>query len=231
MGPFAQWSNTSPRPLLHALVVSRPLLHDKCPVPHPGVKQLDRISSIQLLMLPHLFPSGTGYLDKGFSSGEKWVQEARDTVRDCADQHVPWLEQALSFFEQFAETIRLKPEDQIAELDKKFEDEGADGVPVSDVQQLIDQTERKMKEIREQVPDELYVGFFLVECKEFKFQLQRKLDTMKKGYLTFLANKKLGILLRDATNAFDSIFTQLRQPVNNIAELTEQQEYIKGLEK
>ena len=33
-----------------------------------GIKMFEQVPSIQLLMLPHLFESGTGYLDKGIQN-------------------------------------------------------------------------------------------------------------------------------------------------------------------
>eukprot|EP00392_Amoebophrya_sp_AT5.2_P006221 g6231.t1 len=216
-----------------------------------GCKTLDGISSIQLLVLPHLFNAGEGFLKKGFVDTDtyktgfvlyknkfwivlitdlKWVTELRKSIRQCFDRHQPWLQETVDLFEGYLDTINLDPAKKIEELETKFKQEGSDSVPVAEIQKLVDLQRTKMKHINDSIPDEIYVGFVQIDCGEFKTQLNEKLEKLAKLYLKFLADVKLGILLDAATAQFADMFRKLREPVHNIAELVEQQEYIKTLD-
>ncbi|CAD7932621.1 unnamed protein product [Amoebophrya sp. A25] len=195
-----------------------------------GVKQLDDISSIQLLVLPHLFESGEGLLKKGFTANDSWVKKLRLQIKVCMEKHLPWLESTIGFFEAFMDTIEVSPEKKIEELETKFKTEGPDSIPVAEVQKLVDQQKTKQNHINESIPDHIVVGFFQIDCVDFKKQLCDKLERLSRLYLKFLADVKLGILLQSATDQFGDMFKKLREPVHNIAELCEQQDYIGGLE-
>ncbi len=79
-----------------------------------GITRLDDISSIQLLMLPHLFPAGTGFLNKGFKSSDSWCRRLKDKIMNQAGRHLPWLQRTLELFEQFSDTINLNPEEKLS---------------------------------------------------------------------------------------------------------------------
>jgi len=195
-----------------------------------GISKLDDISSIQLLMLPHLFGQGQGFLDKGFKKDDAWVNKLRASVKCAMEQHLPWLAKVLEYFSPYEETIALDPYAKVGELETKFVDDGPDSVEVKDIQKLVEEQRSKMEKIKTEIPDVVNVGFVQVKCAAFKAQLVDKLERMAQLYLGFLANKKLGHVLSDCTESFSGMFTELKKPVMNIQELVDKEDYMKSLE-
>jgi hypothetical protein len=53
---------------------------------------------------------------------------------------------------------------------------------------------------------------------------------MAKKYLDFIAQEKLDSIMTSCIDSFDSMFTNLRQPVGTIQEVCDMQDYMKSVE-
>eukprot|EP00929_Paragymnodinium_shiwhaense_P038462 TRINITY_DN20312_c0_g2_i4.p1 TRINITY_DN20312_c0_g2~~TRINITY_DN20312_c0_g2_i4.p1 ORF type:complete len:4213 (-),score=1296.02 TRINITY_DN20312_c0_g2_i4:279-12917(-) len=188
-----------------------------------GITAFQDVHSVESVLLPHLIRDD--HLDPNFRPSDKWVVDLRQQVADACDKHLPWLDQVLVLLDSYKDVVQLDPQ---ASVDKM---KAGDPTPANEVKRLIEDRQKRAKEIMEGIPDEkepLPIGFYKLDTSSFRSPMVEKLELSVELMLKMLADQ-LDVDVRSATESFGDMFNQLKTEVSDIEGVSDMREYLKSI--
>jgi len=157
---------------------------------------------------------------KRYPEENKWVWDLYHQFKDLLNLAVNPLKEFTKLFDKHLELLKIKPEQYVNALENDENFQTAEAIRYE-----IEKYKRKDEQLREEIPEEVHVSMFQINCKELISFLSGKYQDLNKRLVDLIARK-----CKESTV---SIFQQLadiekecgKSPAN-IEELTELNEYI-----
>ncbi|CAE8610871.1 unnamed protein product [Polarella glacialis] len=187
-----------------------------------GIEVFRGVHSVESVLLPHLIRDD--HLDPNFTASDAWVEDLRQRLQVICDNHEPWLKQVLQSLERFRDIVLMDPKAAAEKL-------GSEPQPPAAVKQMIEERQKKIKEVMDAIPDEkelTTVGFFKVDTSGIRTFIIEKLELSVQLLLQVLADQLESDVLT-ATASFNGIFEKLKTEVSTIEECADMKDFLRSV--
>jgi len=135
----------------------------------------------------------------------KWIHDLNEKLKSALTEAIKPLSEYLQKFEKFKDVLLLKPEDYCQQLEM-----AENPKEPNEIQAEIFAFQRKEQELKNDIPLEIHVSCFKIQCTELYNYLIEKFQTLQKNLIQLIAKR-----CRESTtqifNSFETIKSKLKE--------------------
>ena len=184
-------------------------------------KTATHILTPQLPKSPPIIPD-PNEIPKRYPDENKWVWDLKEELKGIMEKAVEPLRHYTEQFDKYKELININPDEYINKLENEESSKSAEGL-----QSEIDKWAEAEARVKQEIPEEVVVSCFLIDCRELIRFLTGKYQDMNKRLLELMARKA-----RDKINTnrkkIQEILKRIRANPTNIEELTALNDFTKN---
>lgn len=188
------------------------------------VEQLNKAKKSETYILTSILPKSypetpdPTIIPKRYCDENKWVWDLKEDLNTYLKKAVTPLREFKTHFEKYKDILAIKPEKFVIEIE-----EGENKGNLEFIKNEIIKWQEKEKSLKKQIPEEIQVGCFIIDCKEALRILLGKYQEINKKLIEMLAKKLkengFGILrkLKD----FEKEIYQSPEDIESLSQLKE----------
>jgi dynein heavy chain len=155
-----------------------------------------------------------------YADENKWVWDLREELRCHLEKAVKPLSEFRRSFDKYKGVLGIRPEEFVREISS-----GENQANLEFIKGQILKWQREERRLKEQIPEEIQVGCFVINCKEVLRILLGKYQEINKKLIEMLARK-----LKESGSAIlrsmQEIEKELYQPPQDIESLSQLKEFV-----
>jgi hypothetical protein len=155
-----------------------------------------------------------------------WLWDAYDTIRQALTKAIQPLYEYNQTFSQFETEQKLNPDKYVSGLDNV--EEGQEPVDAEWLRNDIFRHRQLEEELKERIPEEVYVSIFEINIKDIRNGYVGKYQTIVEKEIKLIANRAMEKNY-DISTQFAKIQDKILTQPKNIEELTEIKKYISDI--
>lgn len=156
---------------------------------------------------------------KRYPDENKWVWDLYMDFKSIMEKAVEPLKEYTTMFDKYKDLISINPDSYIAELENKESSKTAEGLQIE-----IEKWSVEEAKVKEEIPEEIKVSCFMIDCRDLIRFLTGKYQDMNKRLIDLMARKA-----RDKITAIKKNIEELKKLVRktpeNIEELTQMKQH------
>jgi dynein heavy chain len=159
-------------------------------------------------------------IPKRYADENKWVWDLREELKSDLERAVKPLGEFRKSFDKYKVVLGIRPEEFVREISS-----GENQANLEFIKGQILKWQKEEKKLKEQIPEEIQVGCFIIDCKEVLRILLGKYQEINKKLIEMLA-KKLKENGSSILRSMQDIEKELYNPPQDIESLSKLKEFV-----
>ena len=151
----------------------------------------------------------------------KWLWDLAESFKEATERSIEPLVEYLKVYEPYRAILQLDPDAIAKQI--HVEDDAGNPRPLELIKDEIKQTEKKIEELKKEIPEEIHVSCFLINCRDLTALLINKYEHLKKNLTEAIA--------RRARNETQRIWSKIGEIQDKIKEVPKDIESLTNLKR
>ena len=117
----------------------------------------------------------------------EWLWNLYDNLKIALEKAIEPLYEYVKVYDPFRAILQLDPEQYSKQI--QSEEDAGNPRPVEALKEEIRQVEKKIEELKKEIPEEVHVSCFLINCRELLLMLTNKYEQLKKNLIDLIAKR------------------------------------------
>ena len=156
----------------------------------------------------------------------KWVWDLYENLKLSLERAVEPLLEYLKIYEPFKAILQIDPDNYVKQI--QAEEDAGNPRPVEAIKDEIRQVEKKIEDLKKEIPEEIHVSCFLISCRELLSLLINKYEHLKKN-LTEAIAKRARLETMRIWNKIIDIKEKVKEVPKDIESLTNLKRFIQDV--
>ncbi|ETB58412.1 hypothetical protein YYC_04018 [Plasmodium yoelii 17X] len=181
-----------------------------------------QIEKIEKLVIPQIFKNDKFIFYKSMKENDVFINDKLNELKQIFEESKLMVNNYLSKINKHSDILNFNVNEAIKNIDIN--------TSVEHIQNIIYKNLEKIQKINDTIEDNINLGVFLVKSKDIKLFIINEINNYIKA-LTSIIVQRYKEKYTSNLMFYNSIIVRLKKKTNNIQEVYEKEEYIKGMKK